>query len=86
MARRDEAEEGLGSSTGLNAFESRLVNVLALMLINERSQTDAIALLDRAGFKYTEIAQLVGTTPETVRVTLYQQKKGRPGKRRNRRR
>ena len=60
---------------GLTAFESRLVNLLALLLVQERKQPEQIALLNRAGFRPAEIAALLGTTSNTVSVQLSIQKK-----------
>lgn len=45
------------------------------------SQTEAILELDTAGFGPSRIAQLLGTTPGTVNVTLQKaKKKGRRGR------
>ena len=66
-----------GGVDGLTGFESKLLNLLALHLIDNKSQTDQVVLLSRAGFRASEIARLVGTTPNTVSVILYQEKKGR---------
>jgi DNA-directed RNA polymerase specialized sigma24 family protein len=41
------------------------------------SQTDAILELDSVGFGPSRIAQLLGTTPGTVNVTLQKAKKRR---------
>jgi len=48
----------------------RVLRLLAIMAVRGQSQTDQIAVLDRAGFPPKEIAEIVGTTPNTVRVTL----------------
>jgi hypothetical protein len=74
MAKTNIADESLSSGDSLNAFESKLVNVLALLLVQERQQTEQIDLLNRAGFRPSEIASLIGTTRNTVSVTLSQQK------------
>lgn len=66
------ADEELQNS--LTSFESRLLNLLALMVVQERKQTEQISLLGRAGFRSTEIAALLGTTRNTVSVFLSQQK------------
>lgn len=62
---------------GLTAFESKLVNLLALLLVQERKQPEQISLLNRAGFGRSEIAALLGTTPNTVSVQLSVQKRER---------
>jgi hypothetical protein len=62
--------------TALSSFENRLTNLLALLLVKDmKNQGDQIGWLNRAGFKASEIAALLGTTPNTVSVMLYQQKK-----------
>lgn len=53
----------------------RLTNVLALLLVKGHNQTEAIRLLNRAGFQAKEIAALVGSTSNTVSVTLYKTNK-----------
>jgi hypothetical protein len=68
----------------MTAFESRIVNLLGLMLVHERPQVDQIDLLGRAGFRPSEIAVLLGTTRNTVSVRLSQQKRAQNGKRRRR--
>lgn len=54
----------------------RLISILATKDLKQREQ---IATLSRAGFTPKEIAELVGTTSNTVSVTLAQARK-RPGK------
>lgn len=71
--------ERLETGTGLTAFESRLTNLLALLLVQERKQIDQIALLSRAGFRPAEIAGLLGTTPNSVSVQLSAMKRARKG-------
>jgi DNA-directed RNA polymerase specialized sigma24 family protein len=48
----------------------RALRLLAAIATKGLSQTDQIALLDRAGFAPKEIAEIVGTTSNTVRVSL----------------
>jgi DNA-directed RNA polymerase specialized sigma24 family protein len=48
----------------------RALRLLAAIATRGLSQTDQIALLDRAGFAPKEIAEIVGTTSNTVRVGL----------------
>jgi hypothetical protein len=81
MAKGSASEETLGRPDGLTAFESKLVRLLALHLVHERQQSDQIDLLSRAGFRPTEIADLVGTTPNTVNVSLSTQRAARKKKR-----
>jgi hypothetical protein len=75
MAKPSVAEELQDRPDGLTAFELKLVNLLALLLVQERKQPEQIALLNRAGFRPIEIAALIGTTPNTVRVQLSIQKR-----------
>lgn len=48
----------------------RALRLLAAIATRGLSQTDQIALLGRAGFAPKEIAEIVGTTSNTVRVSL----------------
>lgn len=57
----------------------RLLEILARLnletLKSGRSQADMIQMLDSVGCGQSEIADLLGTTPNTVNVTLYKAKK-----------
>lgn len=75
MAKQDAAEEADDRAESLTTFESRLVNLLALLLVQERKQPEQISLLKRAGFRPIEIATLLGTTRNTVSVQLSIQKR-----------
>jgi hypothetical protein len=75
MAKPNGDEEVEDRPDGLTTFESKLVNLLALLLVQERKQPDQISLLNRAGFRPIEIAALLGTTPNTVSVELSNQKR-----------
>lgn len=77
MAKQNAADEFQGRPDGLTTFESKLVNLLALLLVQERKQSEQIDLLNRAGFRPAEIAVLLGTTPNTVSVLLSVQKRGK---------
>ena len=77
MPKPSVAEELDDRPDSLTAFESRLVNLLALLLVQERKQPEQIALLSRAGFRPAEIATLLGTTRNTVSVQLSIQKRER---------
>ncbi len=80
MARGSVVEELNERAEGMRAFESRLVSLLGLLLVQERKQTDQIGLLGRAGFKPAEIAALLGTTRNTVSVELSNQRRGKKPK------
>jgi len=49
--------------------------LLVIMATKDLSQSDKIALLSKVGFGQKEIADLVGTTSNTVGVTLHKLKK-----------
>lgn len=51
----------------LNEMTVRLLGIIA---VRDLSQTQQIAILNRVGFSPKEIADVVGTTPNTVRVAL----------------
>ena len=81
MAKQNDVDEPQGHPNGLTTFESKLLKVLALHLVQERQQSDQIDLLSRAGFKPIEIADLIGTTPNTVNVQLSKQRAAKKKKR-----
>ena len=59
-AKLDQLNEGLDV----------LIRLVAIGLCGERSQRDKIALLDSAGLRPKVIAELLGTTRNTVNVAL----------------
>lgn len=60
--------------------QEEIVRLLALQIrMKFESQADAIRELGKAGFGPTRIAELLGTTPGTVNVTLAKAK-GKKGK------
>ncbi len=77
MARPNVIEEPEDRPDGLTAFESKLINLLALLLVQERAQGQQIDLLNRAGFGSAQIAALLGTTRNTVSVALSVQKRSK---------
>jgi len=48
----------------------RLLNLVAAMAVRGLPQMEQIAVLDRAEFAPKEIARVIGTTSNTVRVAL----------------
>jgi transcriptional regulator len=48
----------------------RIVNLAALFVVRGESQQNQILTLSGAGFSSSEIANLLGTTANTVSVTL----------------
>lgn len=59
-----------------------LTRLTALSLVAGKKQQEQFMLLSRAGFQPREIAEIVSTTPNTVRVVLsgLRSKKRRGGK------
>jgi hypothetical protein len=49
--------------------------LLVFLCIKEKDQTDRIKILDSIGFQPKEISDLLGTTPNTVRVAKSRIKK-----------
>ena len=80
MAKENAGDEKGSPIEGMTTFESRLVKLLGLLLVSERQQNEQIGLLGRAGFKSAEIAEMLGTTRNTVSVELSNQRKARPSK------
>ena len=67
---------------GLSKRLDMLTRLLALTLVTDKQQQDQFILLNRAGFQPKEIAEIVGTTANTVRVGLstHRRKKKTGGK------
>ena len=63
-----------------SGVSQRIANLIALQLVTGKPQPEQISLLSAAGFTPTEIARLVGTTRNTVSVTLSQRRKGKSKK------
>ena len=59
----------------LTARMDAIIKILALTLPKELTQADKIVLLSDAGFPPKEIAGILGTTPNTVSVTLSKMKR-----------
>jgi DNA-binding CsgD family transcriptional regulator len=53
----------------------KIGRLLTLLVTQDMSQKEKIALLSTAGFQPKEIAELLGTTPNTVSVTLAQMRR-----------
>lgn len=56
----------------------RIANLLALLLVRDAKQGDAIMLLSRAGFSDDDIAELLHTTKGTISQTRYMANKKKP--------
>lgn len=48
----------------------RITKLVALIATKDQNQTERIQILSSAGFPPADIADIVGTTPNTVNVTL----------------
>jgi len=57
-----------------------LIRLIASIFLAEKNQREQIELLSQSGLTPKEIAELVGTTPNTVRVGLNAIRKKRKGK------
>jgi DNA-directed RNA polymerase specialized sigma24 family protein len=57
----------------------RILKLMALFATRGLNQRESIGILDTLGFTPKEIAELLGTTSNTVRVTLVAIRKGRKG-------
>ena len=60
-----------------------LIRLVACGLIGGKTQREKIDLLCGAGLQPKEVAGLIGTTPNTVRVELSAIKKGKKKRKRN---
>jgi DNA-binding NarL/FixJ family response regulator len=60
----------INSNLEMDKKLDRVLHLLAIMTVRDMPQTDQIATLNRAGFAPREIANVLGTTPNTVRVAL----------------
>jgi predicted ribonuclease YlaK len=68
------------STAELSRKMDTVIRLLAMEVIRGRDLRDQIKLLDQAGLKPVEIADVLGKTPNAIRVALFGIRKGR-GKR-----
>jgi DNA-binding NarL/FixJ family response regulator len=54
----------------LNEKLDRVIRILAVMTVKNMRQTEQIATLSGIGFSPKEIAEIIGTSANTVRVAL----------------
>lgn len=59
-----------------------LVRLMTLLLINGKTQREQLLLLSKTGFQPKDIADILQTTPNAVRVALSKLRKLRSSKRR----
>jgi hypothetical protein len=57
-----------------------LIRLVAVGVCREKSQRDSIEILAKAGLAPKDIAEFLGTTPNTVSVTLSSMKRQKSGK------
>ncbi len=63
----------------------RIANLLALLAVKGEDQKDKVLTLSAAGYQPAEIASLLDTTANTVRVTLSQSRSTKKKKKRSKR-
>ncbi len=66
-------------ATSQSAVE-HLINLVALAMTRNLRQVEAIALLDRSGLSNGRIAEILGTTPDSVRAERNRLKRAAPKK------
>lgn len=59
----------------------KILRLMTLSITKGLSQREQIAMLSAVGFQPREIAELIGTTPNTVSVTLAHMRKQQAGRR-----
>jgi hypothetical protein len=64
-----------GKDSELFSEIKKVVRLLSLIAVGDRKQIDQIERLSKAGFQPKEIAELLGTTANTVSVALTKIKK-----------
>ena len=52
-----------------------IIKIMALQTIEGKNQAEAAWLLSLSGLQNKEIAEILGTTPDTVKVSLYKMRK-----------
>lgn len=57
--------------TSLNTKLDTIIKLMVLLKAEDKSQSEQIWLLSTAGLQPKEIANILGTTPNTVRVILF---------------
>ena len=84
MAARKGAKNSLVAEdeSSERRSDTRLIaNLLALMLIRDRPLIEQAGVLAAAGFAPMDIAPLLGTTPASVRQSIYMWRKGKSDQR-----
>lgn len=68
---RSRGDERLPGADAVIERLDRIAKLLAVLVAEGKTQTEAVLRLSDVGFAPREIAELLGTTANTVRVTLY---------------
>lgn len=55
----------------------KIIRLVALLNTSSRTMTERIIVLSKCSFKPTEIAEIVGTTPQVVNARLYEMRKSK---------
>jgi hypothetical protein len=76
MASHTKVAEGTQERGGTDSL-ARLTNLVALLLVKGEPQPDQVNTLLRAGFTNTEIARLLGMTPNAANVAIHRLRKKR---------
>jgi DNA-binding NarL/FixJ family response regulator len=64
-------------SSNLEGLQEEIVKLLVLLVSKDEIQKDLILKLASLGFGTSRIAELLGTTPNTVNVTIQKSKRRR---------
>lgn len=77
MARTKAAksENTEPESQAIMASLQRIENLLALLLVKDKNETESVRLLADIGYSPTEIAKLFGKRPNWASVILYRSRK-----------
>jgi len=59
---------------------ARALRLMALIALRGMKQREQVELLDMAGYKQKEIAEILATTPKSISVRLAEVRKKRKGK------
>ena len=68
------------SETIENMELARALRLMALIALRGMKQREQVELLDMAGYKQKEIAEILATTPKSISVRLAEVRKKRKGK------
>jgi hypothetical protein len=74
-AAKTNATPATGTAA-LDASINKVANLLALIAIKDEDEPGKVRALDAAGFNPSEIAALLGKTPNSISVALYKMRNG----------